>query len=316
MHLLDAVLLSDARSGREYGCFVVPSHKTFDLATLCVGSSDWQEEVTIEPCGFIAGGEVDLDVESSERLELARDQPTQDVDCMGSGKAKELAESAARLRNRDKKRKRREQEDLNSEQAAKQRLHFLTRATLVKSEDYAVKSGLHAKSGYVGIVDRGLDFAFLDGPAGRRIRCLLRHQYEMLEFDKLPAEYPICDRQGKIFAVVLGWPEGWDSRTEGANRAMERLQEALSGLDPPPNRRGSFAAYAFGYSFGGGQQEPLPFKRSRRESEAIQEFLNDPDVQAVLKYIQGGRITSSYSVGRRFMSTLIFTNFALKFKSY
>lgn len=63
----------------------------------------------------------------------------------------------------------------------------------------------------------------------------------------------MCDSKGKIFAVVLGWPEGWACRTEGANRVMERLQAALAGCKAPPNRRGPFAAYAVGYSYGGGQ---------------------------------------------------------------
>lgn len=85
---------------------------------------------------------------------------------------------------------------------------------------------------------------------------------------------------------------------------MEELQRALAGCQPPANRRGPFAAYAVGFSYGGGQtvsillwscrsmmtfcwQQPLPFKRTKREAAAIRTFLDDPDVQAVLKYIGG-----------------------------
>lgn len=111
--------------------------------------------------------------------------------------------------------------------------------------------------------------------------------------------------------MVLGWPAGWDRRTAAANCAMERLQRELAGFKVPPNRRGAFAAYAVGFSYGGGQQvapfhsvcdrrlticwqQPLPFKRTKQEAKAIQEFLDDPDVQAVLNYI-GGESTFAFA---------------------
>lgn len=113
-------------------------------------------------------------VESSEVQELT--DP-------GEGQGKSLA---ALQRNRDKKRKRREKQEATGEEVAKRRVHFLARATLVKSEDYGVEGSRRSKSGYVGVVDRGQEFTLLAGPGQRRLRRLLQHQYELLEFDKLP----------------------------------------------------------------------------------------------------------------------------------
>ncbi|KAG8901316.1 hypothetical protein FRC00_007903 [Tulasnella sp. 408] len=278
------------RQEAEFGCYLLPCPSQFDISTLYDPNLDADIDVTVESSGFVVGDETDTEGASSGTPSaFPVDSLPVDTPAATLQDRANVENTSAQRRNRDKKRKRREQ-DADREPAARRRIHFLARATLLKSEDYVVRNGRRAKSGYVGIVDRGLDFTFLDGPAARRIRCLLQHQYELLEFDKLPAEYPICDSKGKIFAVVLGWPEGWAHRTEGANRAMERLQAALAGCKAPPNRRGPFAAHAVGYSYGGGQTEPMPFKRTKREKDAIGEFLGDPDVEAVFKYV-GGRVT-------------------------
>lgn len=48
-------------------------------------------------------------------------------------------------------------------------------------------------------------------------------------------------------------------------------------------------------------QQPLPFKRTKREAAAIRTFLDDPDVQAVLKYI-GGKSASSTRSSSRYLT--------------
>lgn len=144
-------------------------------------------DVTVEPMGFVVGDETNTDVAStSTPSAILVDGLPDGRRTAGSLDGGQDEDTSARRRNRDKKRKRRERDNPDGEDAAKRRIHFLARATLLKSEDYVVRNGRRAKSGYIGIVDRGLDFAFLDGPAARRIKCLLRHQYELLEFDKLP----------------------------------------------------------------------------------------------------------------------------------
>lgn len=65
-------------------------------------------------------------------------------------------------------------------------------------------------------------------------------------------DYPICDREGKVFALILGWPDGWELVWIRVKAAVERLQQALEGLKVPHNRRGDFIAYAMGFTYGGG----------------------------------------------------------------
>lgn len=65
-------------------------------------------------------------------------------------------------------------------------------------------------------------------------------------------DHPICDENGRVFALILGWPDGWEVIWAGVEEAVARLQQALEGLKVPENRRGDFIAYATGFTFGGG----------------------------------------------------------------
>lgn len=186
--------LAQTRSGKEHSCYVVPSHQAFDLDALNNRDVAPEEDVTIEPEDFIIG-EVEAGAESEDETQ---ERPPGTIPSTQNPVPEELTDGssendakspAALQRNRDKKRKRRERQDPTGEEAARRRVLFLARATLLKSKAYGVQSGRHSKSGYVGIVDRGLDFAFLAGPATRRIRRLLQHGYELLEFDKLPCVF-------------------------------------------------------------------------------------------------------------------------------
>lgn len=57
-----------------------------------------------------------------------------------------------------------------------------------------------------------------------------------------------------MIALVLGAPKsGWGTRIDGVTKAVNRLRQRLSGRRVPPNRRGDFASYRAGFSFGGGQ---------------------------------------------------------------
>ncbi|KAG8915032.1 hypothetical protein FRC00_008548 [Tulasnella sp. 408] len=196
-----------------------------------------------------------------------------------------------RERNRQKKQKRRDKLDNGDHGAQQRRAQFLAGSTANRSEGFELDASRRSESGYVGVVDRGIDFAFLSGTGNKRLACLLLQGYELVEFERSKYDTPFCDSNGRVFAVVLGWPAGWEQRTTRTNAAMERLQDALKGNAPPPNRRGPFAAYAIGYSFGGGRTVPSPFKRGAKEGAAINEFMSDPDVQSVFKYIRGAMKT-------------------------
>lgn len=87
----------------------------------------------------------------------------QELTDTGEGQGKSLA---ALQRNRDKKRKRQEKQEATGE-VAKRRVHFLARATLVKSEDYGVEDSWRSKSRYIGVVDWGREFTLLAGPGQR-----------------------------------------------------------------------------------------------------------------------------------------------------
>lgn len=175
---------------------MVPSHEAFDLDALNNRDVGSEEDVTIEFDDFIIGEE-EAGAEredESEETPLGIVLPTQspvpeELTDSGKNDSKSLA---ALQRNRNKKHKRRERQDPTAEEAVRRRVLFLARATLLKSNAYGVQSGRHSESGYVGVVDRGLDFAFLAGPATRRVRRLLRHGYELLEFDKLACVSTFC----------------------------------------------------------------------------------------------------------------------------
>jgi hypothetical protein len=70
-------------------------------------------------------------------------------------------------------------------------------------------------------------------------------------FNSLDQAY--LDSKQVVAAVVLGWPLGWEVRTEGCTRAVNTLHEKLSMLQDDPDQRGTFALYSVGISFGGGQ---------------------------------------------------------------
>ncbi|KAG8933831.1 hypothetical protein FRC01_006876 [Tulasnella sp. 417] len=192
-----------------------------------------------------------------------------------------------REKNCAKKRKRRDKINNDDEEVRTRRVHFLADSKPQHSEAFQLQFSRHAKSGYVGVADRGLDYGFLTGSSSKRLTCLLVQGYDLVELERAKQDTLFCDAQGRIFAVVLAWPTGWERRTAQVNAAMERLQSALKGNSCPLNRRRPFAAYATGYSFGGGRKTPLPFHRTAREQAAIDQFLADSDVQAALKYIRG-----------------------------
>lgn len=89
-----------------------------------------------------------------------------------------------REKNRDKKRKRRERLGEDDEAQHQRRLVFLNRSKPQETIGFGLHESRHSDAGYVGIVDRGLDFAFLSGTNSRRLACLLLQGYEIVEFPK------------------------------------------------------------------------------------------------------------------------------------
>lgn len=61
------------------------------------------------------------------------------------------------------------------------------------------------------------------------------------------------DAQGRVIAVVAGWPHWWGARIAGATAAMERLASKISPTSASDNRRGDFKFCAAGFSYGNGQ---------------------------------------------------------------
>lgn len=63
---------------------------------------------------------------------------------------------------------------------------------------------------------------------------------------------PILDTRGKVFALIIKRSKGWEEQDRLVSAAMRQLDNDLKGLGCKPNRRGDFAAYAKGFTLGGG----------------------------------------------------------------
>lgn len=96
----------------------------------------------------------------------------------------ELKQQAKARKNRDKKRKRRLKRDPASDEMKKLRRSHVDSAVVEECLSIDVGNLKHSKAGYIGIPDRGLEFKFLSGPAGRRLRRLLRRKYKILYFER------------------------------------------------------------------------------------------------------------------------------------
>lgn len=66
-------------------------------------------------------------------------------------------------------------------------------------------------------------------------------------------DYPFVDRDGRVWAVALSAPLGWEERRLGIRHARERLVQRVAQLKEPENRRGQFRSYQHGFSFGNGR---------------------------------------------------------------
>lgn len=120
-------------------------------------------------------------------------------------------------------------------------------------------------------------------------------------------DYPFVDRDGRVWAVALSAPLGWEERRLGIRRARERLVQRVAKLKEPENRRGQFRSYQYGFSFGNGRtvsasveafrrafltstlafQEPMNFVNQPTVQAALEEFYQDPHVTALFRYVEG-----------------------------
>ncbi|KAG8902437.1 hypothetical protein FRC00_007973 [Tulasnella sp. 408] len=210
-----------------------------------------------------------------------------------------LKRAAKQAKSRKKKRKRREKRDETGDDFKRVRLAHLATAETILTPELDVAAAEHSSSGYIGLRHRALALRLTAGPARTRFRKLLGHGYEVLTFSKENIDHPLVDKDSRVYAVVLAWPTGWSKRISGVNEAMRRLQARLSRFKPPPNRRGAFAAYATGFSFGGGQTAPTPIARTDAEKAALSEFLNDDNVVSYFKFIEGECCDSKHDADPR-----------------
>lgn len=142
----------------------------------------------------------------------------------------------------------------------------------VSAGDFVFEKAPHSKQGYVGLCNNRADeFPVLKGNSKRRIATLRAHKYrEVIPDDRCAkpnqassgfesltisgrVDTPFRDRKGKVVAVVPAEPDGWQGRREGMERTNQRLLKRMKGRRIPHNRRGNFASYRAGFSYGGGQ---------------------------------------------------------------
>ncbi|TRM57179.1 hypothetical protein BD626DRAFT_574753 [Schizophyllum amplum] len=87
-----------------------------------------------------------------------------------------------------------------------------------------------------------------------------QYKFELYEWDGRKT-VPLVDKEDRVFAVLAGCPDkapDWGGSMQELADAIETTSSRLS-LNPGQrrHRRGPFPATAHGYSFGGGQREPL-----------------------------------------------------------
>ncbi|TFY50823.1 hypothetical protein EVG20_g11309 [Dentipellis fragilis] len=106
--------------------------------------------------------------------------------------------------------------------------------------------------------------------------------------------YVILDKQGRIIAVLIGRPEEDDKR-EPEHRWPTAIEHVADLLETTRNRgsftasnmshrRGNFAAYNVGVSYGDGQKIPAVRKHSSKDEALIETLLSDKDVQRIAHF--------------------------------
>ncbi|KAG9042713.1 hypothetical protein FS837_010476 [Tulasnella sp. UAMH 9824] len=127
------------------------------------------------------------------------------------------------------------------------RVEFVGRSLKVAQEDFAIEDTIHSEQG---------------------------------------VDIPLADADGRIWAVILGEPKGWDTRRKGIRAARDRLERQTAHLAVHPNRRGDFQSFNYGFSFGNGRTNPMNFVNGPTVQAALTEFYEDEHVQAMFLYAE------------------------------
>ncbi|KAG8902025.1 hypothetical protein FRC00_002727 [Tulasnella sp. 408] len=198
--------------------------------------------------------------------------------------SKTAALKAKRQRERERKKSAR---DNTIGHEAERRIDFIKRSLQVAQEDFAVEDTIHSEQGYEGVRDGEADWRDTD-PGLRRLD-FLRDNRGYLVIDttvQRDLDIPLVNVDGRIWAVILAEPAGWDVRRQGIQAARDRLDQQTAHLAVRPNRCGTFQSFNHGFSFGNGRTEPMNFANEPSVKAALIGFNEDEHVQAMFKYAE------------------------------
>ncbi|KIO27206.1 hypothetical protein M407DRAFT_23510 [Tulasnella calospora MUT 4182] len=170
---------------------------------------------------------------------------------------------------------------------AERRVNFIRRSLQVAQEDFAIDETIHSNQGYEGVRDGGVDWRDSD-PGVDRLD-FLRNSRGYLIIDTSghhAMDIPLADADGRIWAVILGEPTGWDTRRKGIRVARDCLDQQTAHLAVRPNRRGAFQSFNYGFSFGNGRTKPMNFINSPTIQAALTEFYEDEHMRALFQYAE------------------------------
>lgn len=144
-----------------------------------------------------------------------------------------LARRAKRARERQRKK---EKLDREAGQEALRRTNFIKKSLCIAHSDFLVSRAMHSKEGYVGVPDQGREWSG-SSPTNQRYAYLREvGGYQEVDTTLNPrVDYPFVDRDGRVWAVALSAPLGWEERRLGIRRARERLVQRVAKLKEPEN---------------------------------------------------------------------------------
>lgn len=93
---------------------------------------------------------------------------------------------------------------------------------------------------------------------------------------------PIIDSQGRIIAVLMGHPKDdeWPQVHQEALRAMQTCaSECSHPLWRDEHRRGNYACYSAGVSYGGGQTSPTNLANTKGNAAALDKLMDNKAVR-------------------------------------
>ncbi|KIO27622.1 hypothetical protein M407DRAFT_23187 [Tulasnella calospora MUT 4182] len=182
---------------------------------------------------------------------------TKDLDA--PSKSEPLAKTALQAKRTRERARKKLNLDRSRGKEADRRAKFVARSLEVAHQDFILNRTLHSKQGYVGIPDGGQEW----GGSSRNPSTRLAYLRDVGGYTIVDTtidssvDYPFVDSSGRVWAVVLAEPPGWEARRAGIEKARSRLSGHVAHLKVPPNRRGDFRSYQFGFSHGMGRIDHL-----------------------------------------------------------